>query len=710
MTDWGAFTVVQLKEELKKRDLPTKGLKIDLVGRMTQWEQDQGTAQQEKAGGAAAGVEETEEQEDVPALPVGEPPEQDATRKAPSRRGAAGKKAAEKAKKLEEENTPAPEEKNSDVEAAPQANIEEPAPPKNDGRSKQGKRKALEVEEDGTEEQAATSSVAAKKAKLDPTPVEQELEEKRDEAPKPNGSSKVTSAANAKTSEPRASPVKSAVKETERVASPEENAPQSSTVESQPGATTGETSASPVKAAVKAKETNALPKKSIPQSSSLDPQPSAKNSEQPASPVKAPVKATETTASPKKSTPQFSGVDSQPSKGKSSVPKEVSTRAEAAPAEKKPASPTKSHVKSQPVAETSSSNEKPNGAEIHNENGGSTLLIRNFKRPLTLQQVNDLLAESGDVEQFWMDKIKSHCYVTFKTASQAEAAAAQCNGLQFPPITGQALACEFVSRSDADEAIKRTEAEQARRTSSLSLFPDSRYGSRSSFSSVNSTPITGPHSASPTLSFLPPVPVIDPEYKPPPLPEDARPNDSNFRKTTADPVIYYRPLTEEEVEARRSVPKPVKPAAARPPFPPRNNNFQPPIPIDRRRDFPNDRFPRRGDDTRDGFPNSDRRPRDFRSNPRDSPAFIPNRFRNTYAPSGRIRSPDNWRPSAPSSSARRSSRSPDYDRGKGYGRNWDRSRSRSRSRSPVRGGARSDTYRGGRDRGGDHYRGGGSRH
>lgn len=41
-----------------------------------------------------------------------------------------------------------------------------------------------------------------------------------------------------------------------------------------------------------------------------------------------------------------------------------------------------------------------------------SLAITNFVRPLTVPQVTRMLAEFGEVEVFWMDSIKSHCYVT----------------------------------------------------------------------------------------------------------------------------------------------------------------------------------------------------------------------------------------------------------------------------------------------------------
>jgi hypothetical protein len=44
----------------------------------------------------------------------------------------------------------------------------------------------------------------------------------------------------------------------------------------------------------------------------------------------------------------------------------------------------------------------------------NTLLVRNFVRPFTLKAVKDLLAETGTVINFWMNDIKTHCYVSVR--------------------------------------------------------------------------------------------------------------------------------------------------------------------------------------------------------------------------------------------------------------------------------------------------------
>jgi hypothetical protein len=43
-----------------------------------------------------------------------------------------------------------------------------------------------------------------------------------------------------------------------------------------------------------------------------------------------------------------------------------------------------------------------------------TIVVNNFVRPLTLPAVKALLSAHGVVREFWMDSIKTHCYVTVR--------------------------------------------------------------------------------------------------------------------------------------------------------------------------------------------------------------------------------------------------------------------------------------------------------
>ena len=81
----------------------------------------------------------------------------------------------------------------------------------------------------------------------------------------------------------------------------------------------------------------------------------------------------------------------------------------------------------------------------------SIVLIRNLVRPFTLSALKDLLAEHGEVVDFWMDNIKSCCIATYATVVEAETTCKALNGVVWPPVTGRALLVATISPEEAEE-------------------------------------------------------------------------------------------------------------------------------------------------------------------------------------------------------------------------------------------------------------------
>ncbi|CAG8481797.1 3252_t:CDS:2 [Paraglomus brasilianum] len=65
----------------------------------------------------------------------------------------------------------------------------------------------------------------------------------------------------------------------------------------------------------------------------------------------------------------------------------------------------------------------------------STLYIKNFVRPFTVIMVRELLDRFGKVEFFWMNKIKSHCFVQYETVDSAAKARQTLWNVQWPHET-----------------------------------------------------------------------------------------------------------------------------------------------------------------------------------------------------------------------------------------------------------------------------------
>eukprot|EP00249_Psilotum_nudum_P024233 c29128_g2_i1 orf=285-2702(-) len=172
----------------------------------------------------------------------------------------------------------------------------------------------------------------------------------------------------------------------------------------------------------------------------------------------------------------------------------------------------------------------------------NSLRIDRFLRPFTLKAVKELLSQTGFFSEFWMDQIKTHCYVMYPSVEEAIATRNALYDLQWPPSFGNTLVVDFV---DPEEVKVRSEGHleksPALHAAGLTLPPAQ--------SVMPSAPVTATRPISPlhhsplTRENPALVPIKEPE--PPILTLD-----DIFKKTKAKPHIYYLPLTEEEIVAK----------------------------------------------------------------------------------------------------------------------------------------------------------------
>ncbi|KAF8679228.1 hypothetical protein HU200_046002 [Digitaria exilis] len=189
----------------------------------------------------------------------------------------------------------------------------------------------------------------------------------------------------------------------------------------------------------------------------------------------------------------------------------------------------------------------------------TSLRIDRFVRPFTLKAVQELLGKTGSVCSFWMDHIKTHCYVTYSSVEEAVATRNAVYNLQWPPNNHSYLIAEFVDPQEVKLKLEAPQPSQVPMSLSTATTPEA-----APFQQSNANQALPPaqHAASllPTpahLGMLPPTsgPRPSREMLPPPPPrklEPARTLDDLFKKTQAYPRIYYMPLSEEEVSAKLS--------------------------------------------------------------------------------------------------------------------------------------------------------------
>uniref|UniRef100_A0A665X3A0 Apoptotic chromatin condensation inducer in the nucleus-like n=1 Tax=Echeneis naucrates TaxID=173247 RepID=A0A665X3A0_ECHNA len=78
--------------------------------------------------------------------------------------------------------------------------------------------------------------------------------------------------------------------------------------------------------------------------------------------------------------------------------------------------------------------------------------VCNLVRPFTLGQLKELLSRTGTLvdEGFWIDKIKSHCYVTYSSSEEAVATREALHGVKWPQSNPKVLSVDFCQQDELD--------------------------------------------------------------------------------------------------------------------------------------------------------------------------------------------------------------------------------------------------------------------
>ncbi|KAI9482537.1 hypothetical protein BDB00DRAFT_857547 [Zychaea mexicana] len=213
----------------------------------------------------------------------------------------------------------------------------------------------------------------------------------------------------------------------------------------------------------------------------------------------------------------------------------------------------------------------------------SAIYIKGFVRPLIIRHVQELINQYGTVKRFWMDAIKTHCYVIYETEKEAKDAFGGIDGIVFPRDTGrkvqvggltpeQAEALIGQEQTAASKGIKldwekaiaavcRGESLEANRAPSDQVEPR-----RQRLSGIGQ--ITRELQKAATASVLAPGSALPEERSihfaqtdtsskelerqleasAPAAPTASL--DELFRKTTALPALYYLPVAEQAAKQR----------------------------------------------------------------------------------------------------------------------------------------------------------------
>ncbi|XP_048039795.1 apoptotic chromatin condensation inducer 1b [Megalobrama amblycephala] len=94
------------------------------------------------------------------------------------------------------------------------------------------------------------------------------------------------------------------------------------------------------------------------------------------------------------------------------------------------------------------------GRQLSPPRGKTSKIIHvcNLVRPFTLGQLKELLNRTGTLveEGFWIDKIKSHCYVTYCSIEEAAATREALHGVKWPTSNPKVLRVDFCEQDELD--------------------------------------------------------------------------------------------------------------------------------------------------------------------------------------------------------------------------------------------------------------------
>jgi len=178
-------------------------------------------------------------------------------------------------------------------------------------------------------------------------------------------------------------------------------------------------------------------------------------------------------------------------------------------------------------------------------NETEVILITNLTRPFTVNQLKEMLKRTGTIVDFWIDRIKSKCCVEFSSSDQASETRMALNGVTWPQGNPKTLKVSFSSKEDMkkmqegvnDGVSGRLGAETEGRIGVLRDWDKNKLDQEKerdrerergrSVKEVREREKSEDKSVVVTKSL-----------------EDL------FNKTTAGPAIYWRPLTEEEIDVK----------------------------------------------------------------------------------------------------------------------------------------------------------------
>ncbi|KAF7721988.1 hypothetical protein EC973_003870 [Apophysomyces ossiformis] len=207
----------------------------------------------------------------------------------------------------------------------------------------------------------------------------------------------------------------------------------------------------------------------------------------------------------------------------------------------------------------------------------SAIFIKGFLRPLIIRHVQEFIGKFGTVKRFWMDAIKTHCYVVYESQEEAQKAFDGIDGVVFPADTGRKLSVGGLTPEQAEVLIEQEQSAAEKRIridweAAIKSVLESKGDPAAAVSQIDTAPArrsrplgitaiakqlqkaaTAPIQQQPILQSEPEASLPVPEEAQLVEPQEASQSlslDQLFRKTTTVPPLYYLTVPEEVAKKR----------------------------------------------------------------------------------------------------------------------------------------------------------------
>jgi len=177
------------------------------------------------------------------------------------------------------------------------------------------------------------------------------------------------------------------------------------------------------------------------------------------------------------------------------------------------------------------------------DNESEFVIITQLTRPFTVKAFQEMLKRTGTLEDFWIDKIKSTCIVKFSSADQASETKMALDGVTWPVGNPRTLRVAFSSqemmnkyKQNAEVGLKSS-GDAGDRLSGLREWDKNKSDEREER--------RGEHERERRNDREVRIRERSRERPPP-----TKSLEELFQKTTAMPAIYWKPLSEEQIQQK----------------------------------------------------------------------------------------------------------------------------------------------------------------